>query len=251
MPFGEPLRRLASVDSTNSEAMRWARDDPPAPEGAVVWADDQTAGRGRWGRAWVSVPGGSLTFSLVLRPTWGADRLGLLTLAAGVACADAIRDETGLATSLKWPNDVLVGGLKLAGILSESLVSASGVEAAVVGVGINLHPLPAGVPEEVAARATSIAAGGALGTPPEGLLLAVVKRLEALYRGLGEDEGTVAARAAARCETLGRRVSIRWPDGRTERGVARSIAPDGRLEVESEGRVIGVDVAEVETLRDG
>lgn len=253
MAFGEPLRHLVSVDSTNSEAMHWVKGSPPAPEGAVVWADEQTAGRGRWGREWLSVPGRSLLFSVVLRPAFAPEYLGLLTIAAGIACAQGIENETGVKTKIKWPNDVLVNGRKLAGILSESLVSASGVEAIVVGIGINIDWPVNELPEEIAERATSLATEMDGQAPAaQGLLKAVLTSFEELYPSVGnENERSLLDAALKLCETIGREVVVRWPSGDTSKGKALSIARDGRLEVLVGDEVIRVDVAEVENVREG
>lgn len=132
-----------------------------ATAGLLVVADEQTAGRGRRGRAWVSPPGAGLYFSLLLRPpldkasaTGGPSALGLLTLAAGVAVHDGVAASTGLAPHLKWPNDALVGRHKLAGVLAEGIAVGTPEQAVVLGVGVNVSP--AAYPPEVADRATSL-----------------------------------------------------------------------------------------------
>src|SRR5688500_9752782 len=134
MPAGRfaDIRWFAELDSTNRLAAALARAG--APDGVVVGADHQTAGRGRRGRTWDSRPGASLLVSVVLRPA-----PALVTLAAGVAAAEACEAVAGVAVELKWPNDLLVDGAKLGGILSE-LVG----HAAVVGLGLNLKWAPAG-----------------------------------------------------------------------------------------------------------
>jgi BirA family biotin operon repressor/biotin-[acetyl-CoA-carboxylase] ligase len=255
MTFGEPLRHLPTVDSTNTEAMRWVKEDPPAPEGAVVWADDQTAGRGRWGRQWVSAPGNSLTFSLVLRPTFGVDRLGLVTIVAGVACAEGIGRASGLATRTKWPNDVLIGGRKVAGVLCESQVTRDGIEAVVVGMGINLD-LPADLPADVAGRATSLVTELGASRRPEEVMAPILEALSAHYTALSAkdlgEESPLLDLANRGCETIGKKVVVRWPDGRVETGRAEMILPSGALYIldTEAGEALSVDVAEVEHLRE-
>jgi BirA family biotin operon repressor/biotin-[acetyl-CoA-carboxylase] ligase len=150
IPFGDPVVWFPEVTSTNDAALRLA--DQGAPEGTLVGADMQTAGRGRHGRQWVSPSGAGVYLSLVLRPPQGG--AGLLTLAAGVAAAEGIREATGLVVTLKWPNDVYVGTRKLAGILAEAGTSGPGVNFVVLGVGINL--MPAAYPPEIAGRVTSL-----------------------------------------------------------------------------------------------
>jgi len=148
---------VASTESTMDLAQRMAS------EGVLVVADEQTAGRGRRGRAWASPPGAGLYFSVVLRPpmpsvrgdaSLGPSALGLLTLSAGVGVADGIVAATGLHAQLKWPNDVLVGRRKLAGILAEGIAVGTPEQAIVLGVGINVSV--ASFPPEIAMRATSL-----------------------------------------------------------------------------------------------
>ncbi|MBA3348995.1 MAG: biotin--[acetyl-CoA-carboxylase] ligase, partial [Actinobacteria bacterium] len=135
--LGRPARWFDAIGSTNDEAWAWARDG--APEGALVVADHQTQGRGRWDRAWVDRAGSSLMFSVVLHPHGAIEAVSLLTTAAGLACAEAVEAVSGLRTGLKWPNDVTLGGKKLAGLLVESATLGGRVETAVVGCGVNVH----------------------------------------------------------------------------------------------------------------
>jgi BirA family biotin operon repressor/biotin-[acetyl-CoA-carboxylase] ligase len=133
-----------------------------ASHGLVIGADEQSAGRGRRGRTWQSPPGAGLYFSMVVRPTVGAlASMPLLTLAAGVGVREGIRVATGLAPDLKWPNDVMAGRRKLAGILAEGLAIGTADQSVIVGVGINVEA--AAYSPEVEARATSLA--GELGRP--------------------------------------------------------------------------------------
>lgn len=122
-----------------------------APEGAVVAADEQTAGRGRLGRAWVAPAGSSVLASIALRPAVPTARLAELTVVAGRACAAAIAELTGLEPALKAPNDVLVGGRKVAGILAEAREGR-----VVLGVGINVSQLEHELPERAEHPATSL-----------------------------------------------------------------------------------------------
>ena len=193
------VRWFAELDSTNRLAADLARAG--APDGVVVGADHQTAGRGRRGRTWESRPGASLLVSVVLRPA-----PALVTLAAGVAAAEACEAVAGVAVELKWPNDLLLDGAKLGGILSE-LVG----DAAVVGLGLNLAWAPAG------------AASLGPGVDRHALLHAYLARLGT--------PGAVLDRYRERCTTLGRRVRVELP-GRAVEGVATAVADDGRLVVD-------------------
>ena len=217
--------------------------------------DHQSAGRGRWGREWFSEPGRSLMFSVVLRPHFGVERSGLLTIAAGVACAEGLARRTGLPMSLKWPNDVTIGGRKVAGILAESQLSGSKLETAVVGMGINFEWPADDLPEEVTERATSLSLAAAAAERPwpprEDVLLSILQELEILYGLIGDEAGEamILRRATERSELMGRPIEVRYPDDRVVHGVARGLRPTGQLEVESEGEVIVVDVAEVQRIR--
>jgi BirA family biotin operon repressor/biotin-[acetyl-CoA-carboxylase] ligase len=145
------ILRFTSVTSTMDVAAKMAADG--AAHGVVVVAEEQTAGRGRRGASWVSPPGAGLYLSFVARPA-SASSLSLLTLAAGVGVRDGIIAATGLPPALKWPNDLLVGRRKLAGILAEGHGIGTREQAVVIGVGVNLQP--AAYPPDVAARATSL-----------------------------------------------------------------------------------------------
>ena len=217
---------VASTGSTNADLL--ARG---GPEGQVLVAEEQTAGRGRAGRTWVSAPGASLTFSVLLRPASVPPAArGWLPLLTGVAVAVAVRSAAGVAAVLKWPNDVLVGDRKLAGILAEQ---SSAGDAVVVGVGLNvatpedaLPVSPAGLP------ATSLLAEGS-DVAREALLIEILSRLESLYRGFRADpdperSGLLAEYTAA-CATLGRTVRVELPAGRVLAGLAEGIDRGGRL----------------------
>jgi BirA family transcriptional regulator, biotin operon repressor / biotin---[acetyl-CoA-carboxylase] ligase len=140
------VRYLEATDSTNRQAMAWAREG--APHGALVLADFQTAGRGRLGRSWVAPPGSSLLFSAVLRPGWEPGFRPLLTLAAAAAICECLSD-LGFDPGLKWPNDVLLADRKVAGILAE----AAG-DVVILGLGVNVGQ--AEFPPDIAQSATSL-----------------------------------------------------------------------------------------------
>ncbi|MGH2735756.1 MAG: biotin--[acetyl-CoA-carboxylase] ligase [Actinomycetota bacterium] len=246
--FGAPRRVYDEIDSTNSEALRWAAEEG-ASEGALVVADHQTAGRGRWGRSWLSIPGRAVMFSLVLRPDPGP-AVQLLTTAVGVAVAEAVESLTGVQTSLKWPNDVTVGSRKLGGILVETRLTGSSVDAAVAGAGINLYAPP----EELAAtRATSLAAelgerAGALPARAE-LLGAVIGAIERVYGLLPGRAEEVVQMARARSDVLGAEVMVRYGDGRTVEGRAEDLLEDGALAVRVGDEIVRVGTGEIERLR--
>jgi BirA family biotin operon repressor/biotin-[acetyl-CoA-carboxylase] ligase len=168
--FGRPYRYLGRCESTQREL------PPDAPEGAVVVADEQTGGRGRLGRRWLAAPGTSLLFSVNLRPAVETRRLPELSVVAGTACADAIRRLTGLAPEIKLPNDLLVGGRKLAGILAEARERR-----VVLGVGINVNVRPDQLPTGVDTEPTSLLAELGSGVDRAELLAEILLALENHY----------------------------------------------------------------------
>ncbi|MGC1753377.1 MAG: biotin--[acetyl-CoA-carboxylase] ligase, partial [Trebonia sp.] len=218
------LEVVAVTGSTNADLLRRG-----GAEGQVLVAESQVAGRGRMGRSWVSAPGASLTFSVLLRPgSVPAARRGWLPLLTGVAVASAVRDVSGVAAVLKWPNDVLAGSRKLAGILAEQ----SG-DAVVVGIGLNvatpadaLPVSPSGLP------ATSLLVEGA-SVSREALLAAMLRELERRYTAFRDDPDPARAGLLsdyrALCATLGRSVRVELPGGRVLSGVAEDVDADGRL----------------------
>ena len=139
------VRWVAETGSTNADLLAAARSGEP--DGVVLVADHQTAGRGRLGRTWVAPPGGSLLFSVLLRPALEPGHLHLLTTALGVAAAGAVDRVAGVTAGVKWPNDLLVEGRKLGGILIETSGEMQGPSVAVIGVGVNhrLGELAAGI----------------------------------------------------------------------------------------------------------
>lgn len=140
-----------TIESTNSRALELAKAG--AGEGVIVAAREQTAGRGRQGRTWVSPPDSGLYISFLLRPEMARTKLPLISLATGVAVADAIARITGINVGLKWVNDIVYSGKKLGGILAEMAPDAATAKPAlVIGIGINLRLDPASVPEEIRER---------------------------------------------------------------------------------------------------
>ncbi|TNJ39549.1 biotin--[acetyl-CoA-carboxylase] ligase [Chlorobaculum thiosulfatiphilum] len=184
--FGRNFIYLASTDSTNLRARALARDG--APEGAVVVADSQTGGRGRMRRAWVSPAGVNLYCSIVLRPPVPSVRVPEIPLVAAAAIHGAISEEcVGLSAFIKWPNDIIVAGRKLCGILCEMESEPDCTHFVVVGFGLNVNLDP--VPEELQSIATSIAIETGARVSRARLLAAVLNRFERLYfEWLGRDD---------------------------------------------------------------
>jgi BirA family biotin operon repressor/biotin-[acetyl-CoA-carboxylase] ligase len=242
--FGQQVLCLAQVASTNDVARERAREG--AAEGLLVLAEEQTAGRGRRGRQWEAPYGSSLLASLLLRPGFlAAGQTFALTAMAGLAIGEVITQETGLEPALKWPNDLLMGGRKVCGILVELEGSADGLEWAVVGWGLNVNADFAGT--QLAGLATSLAQelGRPLSRAP--LLRACLERMEVHYEALraGRVEQVWAA-WRARLSTLGRPVHVAAPEGAFS-GHALDVAPDGALLVRRDDgatvRVLAGDVS--------
>jgi len=240
--FARRILWYSEVGSTNDVAAALA--DRGEPEGAVVIADAQSAGRGRHGRAWASPPHAGLYISVLVRPP--SYVAGLLTIAAGVAIVEGIQAATGLQARLKWPNDVYMDGRKLAGMLAEAGTSTGGAQYVVLGCGVNL--LPAAYPPDVAARATSVESE--LGRPVDrGLVLAeCLAALHARYRDLVSNaSASVIARWRERAATFGRRVE--WDAaGVTRQGIAEDIDETGALLVREGGERARVISGEVRWL---
>ncbi len=219
--LGHPLVYFPAIGSTNSYAADLAREG--AAEGTLVTTDDQQAGRGRIGRSWRSLPGQQLALSLVLRPPFPPH---FLVMASALAVAETIERVTGLATGIKWPNDVLVDGRKVCGILIET-----SADFAILGIGLNVNGSLAGDPE-LATRATTLADTLGRSLSRETLAVELLQRLDDLYTLLltrGE-EGRRGLRDAwrARLVTLGRRVTLLQGEARVS-GVAEDVDADGVL----------------------
>lgn len=225
--FGRPARGFASCPSTNAEAAAWAREG--APEGALVIAEHQTAGRGRLGRTWDDAPGQNLLLSVVLRPPLPPHRLGLATLAGGVAVAEAVAAWTApVAPRIKWPNDVLLNGRKCCGMLLES--SLGGADAFVVlGVGLNVNQ--DAFPPTLAERATSLRLETGRLIPRVALLTDLLARLEYWTDGLAAgDDAPLREAFTARMLGLGEPATVRLAaDDRPLDGVIEGIDADGGL----------------------
>ena len=237
-----------STGSTNADLLARARDG--APEGEVLAAEEQTAGRGRMGRSWQSPPRAALTFSMLLRPApVPPARRGWLPLLAGTAVAGAVRTVAAVDARLKWPNDVLAGEAKLGGILAEAVG-----DAVIVGVGLNVSAVPPRLPEQ-ALPATSLRALGTASLAREPLLaeiLAEFGRWYLAWREAGGDPDRCGLRAGYTrlSATIGRRVRVEMPGGQLLSGLAVGVDEDGRLLVRAEsGEELPVAAGDVVHLR--
>jgi BirA family transcriptional regulator, biotin operon repressor / biotin---[acetyl-CoA-carboxylase] ligase len=237
VPWVQRVVCVSELDSTNAEALRLS--SAGEPQGLVVVADSQTSGRGRLGRSWWAEPGTSLLASWLIRPALEPERLPLLSLAAGTAAARAASAAAGVEVRLKWPNDLLLDGRKLGGILAES----DGHGAVVVGLGLNVRQ--DAFPEEIRTTATSLAAGGGR-TPARAWLLAATlsgfgARMEAPQDALEDYR--------ALCDTIGCMVRVERNDAASLEGEAVDVTDTGALLLETPSGRIVVAAGDVVHLR--
>lgn len=236
MTIGTAVHLLESVPSTSDAARALALDG--AAHGTAVVAREQTRGRGTKGRTWHSPPGLGLYASFVLRPPCGGllPSPHLLPLAAGLASLDAISAAAGVQVALKWPNDLVHGGRKLGGILSEAVTGAPDGDFAVVGVGINVGHGPTDFPEDLRDSATSLRMAGAGAATVDALFDVLCRTLDSWYNALARGEkGRIVAAAEARLAFRpGRSVQVTTAEGSYE-AVCRGLDPEGRLVVDRGG----------------
>lgn len=222
-------------------AKRMAREG--MGEGTVIIAGEQTAGRGRLGRKWLSPPGSSISLSIILRPTLA--QLPQLNMAACLATVQSIEKVTGLKPVIKWPNDVLLNGKKVSGILMENIFEGSELKAAILGIGINAK-LDASLFDEISAIATSLSAESGREVSPWEILPQLLKEFEQIYQEL-QGGGNIYERWLALVETLGKLVRVKSGD-EVEEGYAESINPNGSLILRRlDGSLITVVTGESQT----
>jgi BirA family biotin operon repressor/biotin-[acetyl-CoA-carboxylase] ligase len=240
------ILRFDSIDSTNTEALKHARQG--AEEGLCITARQQTAGRGRHGRVWASPKDAGLYFSVVLRPKIDAKYLPLIALATGIAVHDTLT-ELGLKPDIKWPNDVLVNEKKISGILAETTETREG-QAVVVGIGINLTSK--NFPPEISAMATSIAAEIKRPIPVSEMEILLAKYFGYFYGVLIEDQGPEAILEEWQRRSSyasGKRVRIKLGD-ESITGVTQGLAPNGALLMQkNDGTIVDIQAGDVERLR--
>ena len=246
---GREIHLFKTLESTMDEAKRMAEDG--ALEGAVVIAEEQTAGRGRFDRSWVSDPGKDLLFSVVFRPD--ATQAPYINMASALSICSTVDQVAGLATTIKWPNDVKLAGRKVSGILVESTVSPStrsrtdgrsvraltfglspaggeiqreGYDHTILGVGLNVNSNPASVPE-IAGTATSMYRETGIRFDRTDTLIQVLRELDRRYSLIMAGQ-SMRQEWASRLETLGRNVVVRWQDSEEE-GTATGVDEMGNL----------------------
>ena len=243
--IGRDIQVFEQTTSTNDVAEKLARDG--VREGAVVFAESQTKGRGRLGRAWMSPTRKGLWFSVLLRPDLQPQETTQLTVISATALRRAIRNVTGLAAEIKWPNDLLLGGKKTAGILTELSAELDRVRHVVLGIGVDVNQDAAGFPPELRKIATSLKIASGTAISRAELAVEILRELDADYarmRAGGFSE--IADEWEAACITIGRNVAVHVGERRF-RGHAEALDDDGALLIRTEHghleRVIGGDVS--------
>ena len=223
--IGRPLRFFPEIDSTNEEIKRNLAEN--LPEGAAVIADHQTHGRGRQGRSWHSEPGTGLYLSTLLKPNLPPEDLACLTLMVGVATVSAIQQQTSAPAKLKWPNDILLNGKKLAGILCECIAQSGYTPAVIVGIGINLNHTR--FPENIQDIATSLKLETGKNVNRTELALSLLQNLDSEYEDFlqGKMENLIR-KWTEQSDMFGKTVTVNQK-GKTLTGVAMGLNPQGKL----------------------
>lgn len=219
------------VSSTQQVAREFARSG--APSGTVVLAKRQTAGRGRRGRTWMSPPLGGIYMSVLMRPMLAPSQAPLLSLVAGLAVRDALQRTTGIESDLKWPNDLLVNGRKICGILTEASSDPDRILYAVTGMGINIDMTEEDVPDSLRSAVTSVRMLTGASTHQGWLVVAVLDAFATLVQALEQGKGSeIMKRYSKACATLGQDVRM-VTDQEEISGWASGISAEGALLVET------------------
>lgn len=245
--FGKRIHHFFRTESTQNLAMRLAAEGEP--HGTLLIAEEQTAGRGRFGRAWYSEKTSGIYFSLILRPPLAPAHALLLTLAAGLAGYDAVREATGLSVDIRWPNDLLLGEKKFAGILTEMSAETERVHYVVVGIGINVNHTK--LPSELEAIATSLRLASGQRFSRIEILVRLLQAFDRYYNQLLEREGarSILSRwAAVSSYAEGKRVRVSTGTeeftgvtaGLDSTGLLRVHREDGRSETVLAGDIVAV-----------
>ena len=242
---GRDIRVFQETTSTNDVIEKFARDN--VKEGVVVFAESQTKGRGRLGRTWVSPARKGLWFSVLLRPKLRPQETTQLTVAAATALFRAILEVTGITAEIKWPNDILIRGKKVAGILTELNAELDRVKYVIIGIGVDVNLSAGDLPADVRKLATSLKIESAKTCDRAELAVQILRELDKNYQRIcsGQFE-SVANEWEKHCSTLGSRVTVQIGE-REIPGHAESLDDDGALLLRTEHghleRIIGGDVA--------
>jgi BirA family transcriptional regulator, biotin operon repressor / biotin---[acetyl-CoA-carboxylase] ligase len=247
--LGTRLECHGLLPSTNDRARELLDQLGPEAHGAVIFADAQSSGRGRLGRAWVSPPALSLSMSVALWIESPKDALPLLPVAGSLAVLRALKESADLDAGLKWPNDVLCRGKKIAGALSEGRWSGGRLEGLVLGIGVNLGQKREDFPEELREGATSVLIESGLMSESECFAAELLRELDPLLEaGLEDPEALLSFAARHWVHRKGDLLSAWW-DGDVVGGTFVEVAPDGALILEDRGRHVTVRAGDVRDVR--
>jgi BirA family transcriptional regulator, biotin operon repressor / biotin---[acetyl-CoA-carboxylase] ligase len=242
--IGRDIRVFEETTSTNDVIEKLARDG--VKEGVVVFAESQTKGRGRLGRKWISPERKGLWFSVLLRPDLRPQETTQLTVASATALRRAIQSETGLKPEIKWPNDLLIGGRKVAGILTELSAELDRVKHVILGIGVDVNLGAGEFPAELKKTATSLKIESGRTISRAALAAAALRELDANYARICAGKFTeVADEWELNCTTIGKAVTVQIGD-RNIRGRAESLDDDGALLLRTEhGRLEAITGGDV------
>jgi BirA family biotin operon repressor/biotin-[acetyl-CoA-carboxylase] ligase len=245
--IGRPLHFYDAIGSTNDEAMR--QGEGGTPEGAVFLAESQTHGKGRLGRKWISPPGVNLYLSILLRPTFPPLQAPIVTLMAACAVREALEKVTGLKAGIKWPNDLLIGGKKVCGILTEMSAEQDLIHHMAVGIGINVNLDPDTLPPDVREKSTSLSRRLGRKVDRTELLVSLLKSMERYY-GLLNRKGAKGILPEWKKHSLILRKRVRIVSQRKKHeGVIVDLSPEGALILSGDdGKIVPVYSGDVEIL---
>jgi len=248
--IGREIIFLDSTSSTNDVATKLGSKEK-TPEGTVIIADEQKNGRGRFGRNWISPPGVNLYFTVILKPTLFPENISIVTLAAAVAVASSVREYTGIEAEIKWPNDILIHGRKIGGILVEMKSMGERIDLLNIGIGLNVNMQLDTIPEDIRPFTTSLKTESKTDIDRCSLLNVILRQLEQIYKMIlnGDKQTLINEWIQLNC-TIGKEVSVQSQNS-TIRGVADSVNDNGELRIRLEsGNIETVNAGELKILTD-
>jgi len=244
--IGNRFLYFLTLNSTNEHARELAEDG--WPEGTTVLAEEQTAGKGRAGRSWHSPPGVGLYVSAILKPSLSPEKIPLMTLMTAVAAVRALR-ESGHEATIKWPNDLMLGGRKVGGILADARMRPGAVADVVVGLGLNVNHRDEDFPPDLLPRAGSLRIVSGAESDRTGILARILAHLDEAYRALREGGASGEAKLIEAFLALapmarGRRVTVQG-EGETFSGESAGLTPGGALRVITPDGIREIHVGEI------